>query len=240
MNRVMIGFDARQPISYTILQHSIFTRTDTPVSITPLCINQLPLSRTGLTPFTWSRFLVPWLCGFNGRAIFLDIDMLVLSDINELFKLADDKFAVMVSKNKLKFEWASAILFNCSHPDNAKLTPEFVDTTQVNLHKIAWTDAVGEFPGEWNHLVGYDEPRENPKLIHYTQGIPVFPETEDGGYANEYRSEVRSCMFSRPWAELMGNSVHAKPVVDRLVFQGKATATTDEDGKTRLELVAAE
>ncbi len=238
MNRVFIGFDHRQPISYTILQHSIFTRTDTPVSITPLCINQLPIKREGLTPFTWSRFLVPWLCEFKGWGLFLDIDMLVLGDINELFSLADENCAVMVSKNKLRFEWASAILFNCAHPDNQKLTPAFIETAE-GLHKINWTEAVGEFPGEWNHLVGYDEPRDNPKLVHYTQGIPIFPETEDGGYRSEYQTEVQSAVFARPWRELMGNSVHAKPVVERLIQQGKARATPGPDGRMRVEMVAA-
>lgn len=238
MNRLFIGFDHRQPVSYTILQHSIFTRTDTPVSITPLCINQLPIKREGLTPFTWSRFLVPHLCDFKGWGLFLDIDMLVLGDINELFQLADDRFAVMVSKNKHKFEWASAILFNCAHPDNTKLTPEFVEQA-AGLHQINWTDSIGAFPGEWNHLVGYDDPRENPKLVHYTQGIPIFPETMDGGYRSEYATEVESAMFSRPWLELMGNSVHAKPVVERLVRQGKAKITQGDDGRTMVEMIAA-
>lgn len=239
MNRVFIGFDHRQPISYTVLQHSIYTRTDTPVSITPLCLNQLPLEREGLTPFTWSRFLVPWLCEFKGWALFLDIDMLVQGDINELFELADENYAVMVSQNKLRFEWASAILFNCGHRDNAILTPQYIETAS-GLHGMDWTENVGEFPGEWNHLVGYDEPRENPKLIHYTQGIPIFPETMDGGYLGVYEAEAKSAMSSQSWRELMGNSVHAKPVVERLVAQGKAKLHRDADGRATLEMLAAE
>ena len=75
MLRVFIGYDDRQPVAYNVLQFSIATRSSRPVTITPLIINQLPIKRTGLTPFTFSRFLVPWLCDYQGTALFLDIDM---------------------------------------------------------------------------------------------------------------------------------------------------------------------
>jgi hypothetical protein len=85
----------------------------------------LPLKRQGLTPFTFSRFLVPWLCDYQGWALFLDIDFLALGDVAELFALGDERYAAMVSKNPKKFEWASMILFNCGHPANKVLTPDY-------------------------------------------------------------------------------------------------------------------
>ena len=36
------------------------------------------------TEFTYTRFLVPYLCGYQGKAIFIDCDMLCLGDIAEL------------------------------------------------------------------------------------------------------------------------------------------------------------
>ena len=62
MQKVFIGYDPRQPVAYNVLQHSIVIRTEYPVSITPLVLETLPITRKGLTPFTWSRFLVPFLC----------------------------------------------------------------------------------------------------------------------------------------------------------------------------------
>lgn len=217
MNRIFIGYDPRQAVSYTVLQHSITARASEPVSITPLVLETLPLKRQGLTPFTWSRFLVPWLCKGEGLALFLDVDILVRGDISELFHLIDgvpDK-AVWVSKNKMAFEWASVMAFNCDHPDNRKLTPEFIETAAA-LHKISWTDAVGNLPPEWNQLVGYDPPREDAKLLHFTQGVPAYPETIGGGYAAEWKAELKAATATRPWAELMGQSVHAAPVLERL------------------------
>ena len=72
-------------------------------------IQQLPLKRMGLTPFTYSRFLVPQLCNYEGWALFLDLDMLVQGDIAELFDLADESQAVMVVKSNARFEWASVM-----------------------------------------------------------------------------------------------------------------------------------
>jgi hypothetical protein len=209
--RVFIGFDHRQPVSYNVLQQSIFTRSSKPVAITPLVITQLPLKRVGLTPFTFSRFLVPYLCDYKGWALFLDIDMLLLDDIAKLFDCADDKYAVMVSKNEKRFEWASAMLFNCEKCQI--LTPEYVESAE-GLHQIKWAheEEIGDFPREWNHLVGYDEPRKDAKLVHYTQGVPCFPETQTSEYRDEWYHEHQITNLARPWMELMGNSVHAAEV----------------------------
>mgnify|MGYP000290578739 CR=1 FL=1 len=96
---VYIGFDHRQAVSYNVLQFSIFRRSSKPVTISPLVLPSLPITRQGLTPFTYSRFLVPWLNSFQGWALFLDTDFLCLADISELFALCDNRYAAMVSKN---------------------------------------------------------------------------------------------------------------------------------------------
>ena len=218
MNRVFIGYDHRQPISYQVLQHSIVTRSSRPVSITPLILPQLPLKRQGLTPFTFSRFLVPHLCHYYGWALFLDLDMLVLDDISKLFALADEKYAVLVSKNEYRFEWASAILYNCGHPANQILTPEYIETAR-KLHGIEWCapELVGDLPREWNHLVGYDPKRPDAKLVHYTQGIPAFPETKTSEYSEEWHQELKICNSAMSWETLMGGSVHATVVNGKIM-----------------------
>jgi len=211
MLRVFIGYDHRQPISLNVLASSIYTRASQPVAITPLVLPQLPILREGLTPFTYSRFLVPYLCDYRGWALFLDLDMVVLDDIAKLFAMKDDKYAVMVSKNDLKFERASLMLFNCDKCH--MLTPEFIEAAP-RLHDISWVDdsLVGDLPREWNHLVGYDAPRENPKLVHYTQGVPAFKETQTSEHADKWFTEHQKMNLVTNWQELMGNSVHAAQV----------------------------
>ena len=210
---IYIGFDHRQPISLNVLCSSIYTKSSKPVSITPLVLSQLPIERQGLTPFTYSRFLVPYLCNYQGWALFLDLDMVVMEDISKLFDLADDKYAVMVSKNKLKFERASLMLFNCSKCQI--LTPEFIEKSPA-LHDISWAkeEEVGGLPGEWNHLVGYDSPQETPKLIHYTQGVPAFEETRDCEHSDKWFREHQLMNAVGKWVDLMGASVHAIALED--------------------------
>lgn len=218
MLKVFIGYDHRQPVSYNVLQQSIFRQSSKPVSITALVLEQLPIERDGLTPFTFSRFLVPYLCNYEGWALFLDIDILLRDDISKLFDYADDKYAVMVSKNDKKFEWASVILFNCGHKANKVLTPEYIEKANA-LHQISWVqpEFIGDLPREWNHLVGYDEERKDAKLIHYTQGVPCFPETIDSEYAQEWAEEHQICNRAQPWVTLMGNSVHATVIDGKIM-----------------------
>lgn len=213
---IFIGYDHRQPISFHVLAHSLIARSSKPLAITPLVLPTLALRRAGLTPFTFSRFLVPRLMEYQGWGLFLDIDMLARADIAELFSLADDNYAVMVVKNDLRFEWASLMLFNCQRCQT--LTPGYVADAD-KLHAIGWApeDQIGALPGEWNHLVGYDPPNQTAKLVHFTQGVPCFPETQDSEFGEEWRAEASAAFSSVAWRELMGNSVHAKPVYERLM-----------------------
>jgi hypothetical protein len=201
--RVFVGSDPRQPVSYSVLQHSISVRSSKPVSITRLQLDQLPIDRAGLTEFTYSRFLVPYLCDYKGTALFLDADMLCLGDIADLFAMKDET-DVQVVKHEEKFEWPSLMLFDCAKC--WKLTPESIQYGD-NLFKMdSWAE-IGDIPHEWNHLVGYDAPGP-AKLVHYTQGVPVWPETENCEYAEEWHQERRAMMSTCSFQELMGTSRH--------------------------------
>lgn len=256
---IFIGFDHRQPISYNVLQHSILSRASKPVSITPLCLNTLSITRTGLTPFTFSRYLVPWLMGYQGWALFMDSDVLVLGDVAELFdctprfpqkdgepRVGWSGYAAMVSKNVKQFEWASVMLWNCGHPANKTLTPEWIEDEANNPAKFGWleggakSDLIGDFPREWNHLVGYDPPRTDAKLVHYTMGIPPYPETNMCEYAKEWHDEHQAMNSAVPWVQLMGNSVHACHLPDGRIlpwFHPEVRQAQDERDQGAASLV---
>ena len=122
--------------------------------------------------------------------------MLVLEDIAKLFELADGKHTIQLVKNKLRLEWCSLILFN-----NAKcreLRPAVIDDMSRDPFGLWWASSVGALPEEWNHCVGYDDPRSDAKLVHFTRGVPFFPETEDIEYVDEWRSELEG--FGAPYA----------------------------------------
>ena len=213
---VFIGYDTRQPIAGSVLAHSISARSTGPVAITRLQLSKLPLTRRGLTEFTYSRFLVPHLCEYQGISIFFDSDMLCLGDITELlvYPLAYPTVPVFVSKNVRRFEWPSMMVFNNAHCQT--LTPEFVQDARHPLFDLTWASEVGEFPGEWNHLVGYDPPNPTAKGIHFTQGIPCWPETKDCEFSAEWHRELKAANSTVSFNVLMGPSVHAQHVQARL------------------------
>lgn len=140
--------------------------------------------------------------------------MLVTGDISELFMQANGMDAVQVCKNQPRFEWPSVMLFNCEKC--TALTPEYVDDPKNELFDFGW-GSVGEFDPNWNYCIGYVEPQE-PKLYHYTSGIPIWHETrsfpaEDKLWLDEYRKLGDTV----PWKDLMSKSVHAKATIERLV-----------------------
>ena len=214
MVRVFIGFDPREEVALNVLSRSIWERSSLPVSITPIRLSQLegvftrerdPLQSS---EFSFSRFLTPWLCGYEGWALFTDCDMLALDDIARLWALRDERYAVMCVKHDhrpkedtkflgevqtryQKKNWSSVMLFNCARC--TALTTEYVNTaTGLELHQFKWLgddDLIGEIPDVWNHLVGYQEPRDGMSLVHYTVGGPYFHEYADCEYASEWNRE---------------------------------------------------
>lgn len=205
--RVFIGYDSRQPLAFHVAAHSVLARATRPIAIAPLRLSQLPITRRGLTEFTYSRFLVPYLSDYTGLSLFLDSDTLCLADILELFQYAlQHPASVHVIQGQLRFEWPSVMLF-----DNAQcrtLTPEYVDSN-INLFDLSWAGSIGSLPTAWNHLVGYDEWNPTAKLVHFTRGIPCWPETDGCEYSDEWKAERDAMLHTVSWQELLGNSVHA-------------------------------
>jgi hypothetical protein len=226
--RVFVGYDQRQPIAYHVLAHSIMRRSSVPVAITPLILSQLPMTRRGLTEFTFSRFLVPYLAGHRGTAIFLDSDMLVLGDIVELAAYgAPGRPAVSVHpySGSMAFERPAVMVFNCNHDALQKITPAFVEDTSNKLFDLAWADgSIGVLPSTWTRLVGYEEVTPDDRLLHYTQGVPIWPETAGGDAAQVYRDEISHMSTVQSWGTILGQSVHAPHVMQRLQEQRAASA----------------
>lgn len=211
-----MGWDPRESVAYDVARYSILSKASHKKSVqvvpielkNPKISNILtrkietkdgrlwcPISEAPMaTEFAISRFCVPFLKQ-KGWALFCDCDVLCLADIEELFALADNKYAVMVVKHNqqpteaIKMDgqvqtkysrknWSSVILWNCSHPANKRLTLENLNTWPGrDLHAFKWLEdeEIGELPQEWNFLVGVNTPTDKPfKMLHYTLGGPWF------------------------------------------------------------------
>jgi lipopolysaccharide biosynthesis glycosyltransferase len=211
--RIFIGVDPRDAVSYNVLQWSIIRRSSIPLAICPLVLPQLGFKRQGLTQFTFTRYLCPALCGYKGKSLFLDSDMLCLGDIAELASFKFDE-AVAVVKNRERFEWPSMMLFNNDKCTN--LTKEWLEDENSKPMSFGWCEEIAELPSEWNHCVGYDEPRDDAKLVHYTSGTPGFKERRKCEYAQHWHQERVAMESQVSWLEIHGHSVHREKVLKEL------------------------
>jgi hypothetical protein len=226
--KIFIGYDPVEPIAWHAMAHSIFTKSTKPVALIPVNLTNLKSifnrerDAKQSNEFSFTRFLVPHLSDYKGYALFFDCDMMLRTDIQEIFDVLkkDPGKAVYVVKhdyqprddikylNTIQYKyprknWSSVVLWNCEHPDNKNVTPEFVNTASpMDLHRFAWLkdEDIGELNVRWNWLVGeYDEPPSDVKNVHWTLGGPYFSEYKDAEFSSEWfeqQSKVNYCKQS--------------------------------------------
>lgn len=228
--RVYIGWDSREDIAYQVARQTLLKHATIPVEVYPIKLDELvdqglytrDIDPLASTQFTYSRFLVPYLAGYKGWAIFVDCDFIFFGDAAELQAYMDPSKAVMCvqhdyqPKETTKMDgvpqsayprknWSSFMLFNCAHPSTKQLTPEVVNAQSgAYLHRMQWAqdDEIGALPTGWNWLEGwYDKPAQGyPQAVHHTRGGPWFKEWQDVDYAAEWLAEAAEWNAANPAA----------------------------------------
>jgi lipopolysaccharide biosynthesis glycosyltransferase len=193
--RLFIGSGEASAIERKVLQYSIRKNTPGDVEINvfngthdalekndepPVRINMsLRAKYRNFTEFSNYRFLIPSLCNFQGRAIFIDSDTICLTDIGQLFNMdmkGNDILAKKGYETTGPGRWGlSVMLIDCA---KAKFNLEqYLD--DVEAGKYTYTDfhqlspdfmkyhpfKVGELDKKWNDFDNLDP---NTKVIHYT------------------------------------------------------------------------
>jgi hypothetical protein len=203
------GYDQREAIGFHVFAQSVIDRASKPVAFVPLASMGLP---QGSNTFTVSRFLIPYLMGFKGRAIFADAsDMLMLGDVATLDGQFDPNYAAQVvqhpkyqTKHKVKYRgtamecpntdydrknWASLMLINCEHPVWADMTPERITSMKaVDLLQFKGIEPIGELPDCWNRLVDEGHYVAGANLLHWTAGVPGIPHYHDAPGAENWHA----------------------------------------------------
>lgn len=214
--KIFIGYDPREAVAFHVCQQSIIEQSPDPTALEFHAV--CGARRDGSNDFIYSRFLVPYLCGFRGRALFLDGDMIVKRPVEDLFSIPQIGVGVSVvrrpdyaTKHPTKYlgapnesyprkNWSSVVLWNCGFFPHKKLTPEFIaDKSGAYLHRFSWLadNQIGDLPEEWNRLVLEEPTSDNDALYHYTIGTPCFAE-----YADCDRAEDWYGVYSRMIAPL--------------------------------------
>tara|TARA_A100000164_G_C21874721_1_gene756996 strand:- start:194 stop:883 length:690 start_codon:yes stop_codon:yes gene_type:complete len=222
--RIFIGYDPKEAVAFHVLCHSLLERSSKPISITPINLKNLkglysrPHDQRQSNEFSFSRFLVPYLCDFKGIGVYMDCDMLALGDISAILDEIDDNHAVSVvkhdyeSKVKVKYlgnkqysyprkNWSSFIVWNCNHPSNRAVDPKFIgDADAATLHRFLWLkdEEIGGLSLNWNWLVGeYDKPSDDINVLHWTLGGPYFKEYLNTDFSDEWTREFKSMTFCK-------------------------------------------
>jgi hypothetical protein len=222
--KIFVGYDPVESITWHTMAHSILRQSSIPISFIPINLNNLKgiYSREKLekqsNAFSLSRFLTPYLSDYQGYALFFDCDMMLRDDIAKIFdeiKGQPGKAVYVVKhdytpKNKIKYlntvqysyprkNWSSVVLWDCAHPANSVVTPEFVNTASPKeLHRFTWLkdEEIGELDVRWNWLVGeYDNPPKDVKNVHWTVGGPYFIEYQDVDFSEEWFKEKARMEF---------------------------------------------
>jgi len=222
--KVFIGFDKVESVAWHTMAHSILRQASKPVAIVPINLDNFRGIYTRdrdpkqSNEFSFSRFLVPYLCDYQGYGIFFDCDQMLRCDVADIFQAIDQDpgRAVYVVKhsyeprddvkylNTVQYKyprknWSSVVLWNSAHPANQIVTSDFVNTAAaLDLHRFTWLqeDDIGELDVRWNWLVGeYAEPPKDVKNVHWTLGGPYFTEYQDVDFSDEWFKENARMSF---------------------------------------------
>ena len=220
INTIYVGYDSRFPLAYEACKRSI-NKYAPNVFVKPLIKDEL--QKLGLyqredenessTEFTYLRFLIPYLQGYQGHTIYCDSTMMWRSDPREMTKYLNKHMAAAVVQHNIsscpsatklgnqpqvyypRKNWASVILFNCSHPECRRLIPKVIkEQTPKWLLEFDWIEnpaSLGMIPLEYNYLIGYySDPMSDSgiKAVNYTDGGPWDVNYRDLDFVDEWDS----------------------------------------------------
>ena len=113
---VFIGFDTREVEAFNVCRYSMTRHSNIPLHVQSLNEKNLrwnklywrdfTTTKSGQkidavdgkpfsTEFSFTRFLVPALCQYEGWAVFVDCDFLFMADIGEMIESADETKALL-------------------------------------------------------------------------------------------------------------------------------------------------
>lgn len=166
MIKVFIGTDSSiHQKAEKVVEYSIKKNTTSDVNVQFI----RPGWKVGPTGFTTHRYLIPELCNFEGYAIYLDVDMLVLGDIQELWNYkTPGKWCTTPWTPKQPNDDVSVI--DCSAfadlPNSTSLKLNKKTLRKEQIRSKIGKRYLQNIPKEWNCI---DRLHKNTKLLHYSR-----------------------------------------------------------------------
>lgn len=201
---VYVGTEPNQWLASEVLRYSIERRTKATLNFQELKYLPIKLDLPMYTGFSIYRYSIPELCHYQGKAIYLDADIVVTSDLLELWNYPTGNHGVLARSmhpgEPLAGRFTSVMLMDCEKLTHWKLN-DWVE--QINEDHTLYgktmqalpgglgTPDFGDLPDYFNHLDHFDE---NTKLIHYTH-VPSQPWKAPGHkFARVFLDELKSAI----------------------------------------------
>jgi hypothetical protein len=178
--RVFVAATLAEWLPTKVLEFSMLESSERPVRVSAIASfnNRIPVPRDShnrpRTPFSFQRFLIPEICGFEGRAIYLDADMQVFADIDALWSApmdGHDLLAVSEGTAGRKGQF-SVMVLDCERlrwriADVVRGLDEGRYTYEQLMYEMCVAASVGRtLDPAWNSLENYVP--GSTRLLHYT------------------------------------------------------------------------
>jgi hypothetical protein len=194
--RIFIGGDETEDVAARVLEHTIREHASGPVAITIMRDYAIPVPKDpanrARTKFSFYRLRIPELCGYRGRALYLDSDMQVFRDVAELWRIPFGTRRLLCTnqpetpaawKDNPAFEPGrhfAVMLLDCERlPWKVEQIVQHLDAGKYGyadlMHRMCLVrpDEIGDgIPVEWNHLETHVPGRT--ALTHFTV-VPTQP-----------------------------------------------------------------
>jgi hypothetical protein len=179
--RVYVAATEAQMLAVKVLEYSIRKHASLTVQVKPLHLSGIEIptplkpENRPRTPFSFQRFLIPALTGYEGRAIYLDSDMQVFQDIRGLWNasLEDaDLLAVQEPGSTGRRPQFSVMLLNCrSLRWDIEEIVRSLNEDRLTYEQLMYDMAIASrirvnLDPAWNSLERYHP--EQTCLLHYT------------------------------------------------------------------------
>lgn len=181
MIKVFIGCSEMEWLPARVAEFSLLKKTSSNVNVVYMYRNLIPhdmpkdKSNQPATNFSFQRFMIPQLCNFEGRGIYMDSDVLLFHDIKELWE--QDMRGCKILKAK---GWQSAVmLIDCTIGWRISQLITMMDAKTITYPQMMNLKGIGaticdQLDPRWNThdrekwMEGGKIPKDT-RILHYTK-----------------------------------------------------------------------
>jgi hypothetical protein len=180
--RIFCGGDRSQQLPFKVFAYSVQRHSARRVEVRTIDNALAPIPDDPrfkpYTEFSFARFVIPSLCGYQGRAVYMDSDMLVFADIGELWDTDMEGAAIAIERGSRaqadRGKHAAVMLLDCAKLDwkvediVAGLGTRYAYKALMQIDPLLQPGMMRELiPAGWNELDHFEPGRT--RNIHYTK-----------------------------------------------------------------------